>query len=191
MEIDIGSKLLRLRKEQGQSLRALSTLSGISANAISLIERNKISPTISTLTKLIVTLNSNLTFLFENHNTKNAIYLKHNSNPQIVSRNSKVKLASLGNGLPNQKIEPVIATFDKGAKSGSKTITHQGNELVYCLEGRIRFEVDGQHYLLEPGDSLFFNGTKPHCWENASKGKSRVLAVMATKHWLQKETAAG
>ena len=190
VEIDIGSKLLRLRKEQGLPLRALSKASGISANAISLIERNKISPTISTLTKLIVTLKSNLTFFFEEKKTRDVVYRKRNTNDQMTSRNSKVRLVSLGSGLPNQKIEPVLATFDEGATSGSKSLTHQGNELVYCLEGKIKFEIEEQQYLLEPGDSIFFNGTRPHRWTNVSKGKSKVLAVMATKHWLRKDIAA-
>jgi len=76
MEINVGYKLQQLRKEQGKSLRELSKLSGISANAISLIERNKNSPTIATLTKLILALNTNLTFLFEEEEVRDVFYIK-------------------------------------------------------------------------------------------------------------------
>lgn len=190
MEINVGSKLLRLRNEQGKSLRELSKLSGISANAISLIERNKTSPSIATLTKLILTLNTNLTFLFEEKESRDIIYTKNSTRSHLESKNSKVKLESLGTGLPNQEIEPLIATFKKGAKSGKKRITHQGNELVYCLKGEIEFEIDGENYLLKPGDSLFFNGDRPHKWRNVSKHQSKVLAIMKTKHWLKKESTA-
>ncbi len=78
MKVDVGAKLLQLRKEQGKSLRELSKLSGISANAISLIERDKISPTIATLTKLIIALNTNLTFLFDEKESKDIIYISNN-----------------------------------------------------------------------------------------------------------------
>ena len=167
MEINVGYKLLQLRKEQEKSLRELSKLSGISANAISLIERNKISPTIATLTKIILALNTNLTFLFEEEEVNDVIYIKNNTRPHIESKNSKVKLESLGTGLPNQNIEPLIAIFGKGANSGKKFITHQGSELIYCLEGEVEFEIDGKTYILESGDSLFFNGVRPHKWKNA------------------------
>ncbi|MCK5423380.1 MAG: cupin domain-containing protein [Deltaproteobacteria bacterium] len=190
MEINVGYKLQQLRKEQGKSLRELSKLSGISANAISLIERNKSSPTIATLTKLILALNTNLTFLFEEEEVRDVFYIKNNTRPHIESKNSKVKLESLGTGLPNQNIEPLIAIFGKGANSGRKFITHQGSELIYCLEGEVEFEIDGKTYILESGDSLFFNGIKPHKWQNARKNKSKVLAIMATKHWLKKKSAS-
>ena len=188
MEVDVGYKLLQLRKDQEKSLRELSRLSGISVNAISLIERNKISPTIATLTKLILALNTNLTFLFEKEVNSDVICIKKSNRPHIESKNSKVKLESLGAGLPNQDIEPLIATFEEGAKSGKKAIAHQGNELIYCLKGEIEFEIEGETYLLKTGDSLFFNGMRPHKWRNVSKKQSTVLAVMATKHWLKKKT---
>ncbi len=191
MKVDVGAKLLQLRKEQGKSLRELSKLSGISANAISLIERDKISPTIATLTKLIIALNTNLTFLFDEKESKDIIYISNNGRSyiELESKNSRVKLESLGTGLPNQDMEPLIAIFEKGASSGNKIITHKGNELVYCLEGEMEFEIDGETYLLQPGDSLFFNGSRPHKWRNASRKQTKVLAVMKTKHWLEKESA--
>jgi len=188
MEINVGYKLQQLRKEQGKSLRELSKLSGISANGISLIERNKISPTIATLTKLILALNTNLTFLFEEGENRDTIHIRNNTRPHLESKNSKVKLESLGTGLPNQDIEPLIATFEIGAKSGKKMISHQGHELVYCLKGEVEFEIEGKVYPLKSGDSLFFNGIRPHKWKNASKNKSKVLAIMATKHWLKKRS---
>jgi len=140
MEINVGYKLHQLRKEQGKSLRELSKLSGISANAISLIERNKNSPTIATLTKLILALNTNLTFLFEEEKVRDVICIKNGTRPHMESKNSKVKLESLGTGLPNQNVEPLIAIFGKGANSGKNSIIHQGNELIYCLEGEVEFE---------------------------------------------------
>jgi len=74
-------------------------------------------------------------------------------------------------------MEPLIATFEKGARSG-KIITHKGNELVYCLEGEMEFEIDGGTYLLQPGDSLFFNGGRPHKWRNVSRKQTKVLAIL-------------
>ena len=46
------------------------------------------------------------------------------------------------------------------------------------LEGRVRFEVDGEYVLLEQGDVLHLKATIPHRWENAAEGASRMFFVV-------------
>ncbi len=47
--VNVGERIKALREDKRMSLRVLSKKSGISANALSLIERSKTSPTVSTL----------------------------------------------------------------------------------------------------------------------------------------------
>ena len=54
--IDVGQQLRVLRDERGISMRALARRSGLSANALSMIERGLTSPSVSTLTKLAFAL---------------------------------------------------------------------------------------------------------------------------------------
>ena len=50
--INVGERIKALREDKHISLRVLSKKSGISANALSLIERGKTSPTVTTLTAI-------------------------------------------------------------------------------------------------------------------------------------------
>ena len=50
--VNVASSLRELREARGISMRALATKSGLSANALSMIERGKTSPSVSTLYKL-------------------------------------------------------------------------------------------------------------------------------------------
>ena len=50
--INVGESLRRLREAHNLSMRALAKTSGLSANALSMIERGKTSPSVSTLYKL-------------------------------------------------------------------------------------------------------------------------------------------
>ena len=52
ISIDVGLRLKELREARNISMRALATKSGLSANALSMIERGKTSPSVSTLYKL-------------------------------------------------------------------------------------------------------------------------------------------
>ena len=54
--IDVGLRLRVLREERGVSMRALARRSGLSANALSMIERGLASPSVSTLNKLAMAL---------------------------------------------------------------------------------------------------------------------------------------
>ena len=52
VSVDVASRLRNLRESRGISMRTLGTRSGLSANALSMIERGKTSPSVSTLYKL-------------------------------------------------------------------------------------------------------------------------------------------
>jgi transcriptional regulator with XRE-family HTH domain len=49
ISIDVGNRLRQLREARKVSMRTLATMSGLSANALSMIERGKTSPSVSTL----------------------------------------------------------------------------------------------------------------------------------------------
>src|SRR5512138_404296 len=62
--VDVGQRLRSLRDERGISMRALARRSGLSANALSMIERGLTSPSVSTLNKLAVALEVPITAFF-------------------------------------------------------------------------------------------------------------------------------
>ena len=80
--------------------------------------------------------------------------------------------------MPRLGAEPLILTLRARSHSGQVPIVHTGREFVYCLEGSVRYLVDGQEYLLEPGDSLVFEAYLPHRWINSNNSRSRVLLVL-------------
>ncbi len=52
VSVNIGERLRELREAHNISMRALAARSGLSANALSMIERGRASPSVSTLYKL-------------------------------------------------------------------------------------------------------------------------------------------
>lgn len=61
VSVNIGERLRALREERNISMRSLATKSGLSANALSMIERGKASPSVSTLYKLADALGISIT----------------------------------------------------------------------------------------------------------------------------------
>ena len=179
LEENLGNRLRELRRQQGLSLRALAEKSGLSANTLSLIENGKTSPSVATLQQISLALNIPITAFFE---------VKVNREPVIFTqkdeRSSSAflhgKLEELGSGVGNEGLQPFIINFDPHSDSGSQPLTHEGSEFIFCLSGRVIYNVVGEEYTLEPGDSLLFASKMPHTWFNPLDEPSSVIIVMAT-----------
>ena len=95
-EIDIGIRIRTLRKRRRMSLRDLASNSGLSANAISRIERGESSPTVSTLRRLATSLEIPIMDLFADGSEGLAIHT-----PQGTGRTTHsagITIEGLGSG---------------------------------------------------------------------------------------------
>ena len=187
----VGRCIRELRTHKGLSLRALAELSGLSTNAISLIERGDNSPTVSSLHNLATALAVPITAFFEQKLDGQVIHLKKSRRP--TSETAGVRMENLGSGLPNQQIEPFLMTIQPGGSSTSGQITHSGEELVYVLRGSLVCRINEEEYPLEEGDSLLFLATQPHVYRNQTRKVAEVLIIfqpmvgqiMAHQHYLE------
>jgi transcriptional regulator with XRE-family HTH domain len=172
----VAERLKAVRNDRGLTLRDLANASGLSINTISLIERGKTSPTVATLHKLATALGVTIADFVQGEAGRDAIFLKREQRQR--ARSVKVLIESLGTGLAGQTMEPLLITLEPGADSGPEPIMHFGEELVFCLEGRLAYEVSGDQYLLEPGDSLLFEASLPHCWHNEEPAPATAILIL-------------
>ena len=171
----VGQQIRKLRMQRGLSLRALAELCGMSANAISLIERSENSPNVSSLHQMAIALEVPITDFFYQEKEPTTLHVKRDQG--VRYRNNGVELESLGIGLPNQQLEPFRLLIEPGSESAKEPITHPGHEFVYCLDGEIDYYVDEQNYHLDVGDSLLLEASNPHSWHNASKKPTIILLI--------------
>ena len=180
IEPKVGSRIRKIRESQKISLRALSERCGLSANAISLIERGENSPTVSSLHQLATGLDVPITDFFQEEISVNAIHVKRAQGLQF--QNTTTIIESLGIGLPNQQLEPFRMTIAPGVVKLDDPISHPGEEFVHCLEGEVKYWVGDREFVLNPGDSLLFDATQPHCWKNLNQKPAAVILIFQTAH---------
>lgn len=177
IEINVGKRLRTLRGERGLSIRGLAGKSGLAVNTLSLIENGKTSPSVSTLQQLAEALKVPITAFFKpDMEQKYVVHTPLAERPHTEIE--KALLQDLGAGLATRAVQPLVVTLKKGGGSGTMPIVHTGYEFVYCLNGRILYTIDGQPYLLNPGDSLLFESHLPHRWENVDMEDSQILLVL-------------
>jgi transcriptional regulator with XRE-family HTH domain len=176
-EVSVAQRLREIRASRKLSLRALAKLSGLNANTLSLIENEHTSPSVSTLQEIAQGLGVHISEFFQsNHGNKTLVFQKKGTRPRLIFDNST--LEDLASGMPRFGAEPIIVTLEPGADSGKQAIVHTGREFVYCLKGQIAYTVDGENYILDVGDSLFFEAYLPHQWKNTDTRSSQAVLVL-------------
>ena len=184
--INIGPKIRLVREQQQLSLRELAKLSGLSINAISLIERGVNSPTISSLNQLAAALGVSITSFFEDEQEQAVVFVKPST--RLKSEANGIVLESLGLGLGHQQIEPFLITLAPGAGNFDQAVDHTGEEFVYCLQGEIEYRVGDRTYRLQAGSSLMFQARLSHCFHNVGQEEASMIMVFyagASNHWCE------
>ena len=91
-----------------------------------------------------------------------------------VDRRKSYKYQSLAGNFKGRKAEPFIVTVEPKEKEELALHGHNGQEFNYILEGRLMLIIDKKELILEPGDSIYFDSSKPHGMK-ALDGKNAVF----------------
>ena len=175
--VDVGQRLRNVRTECGLTIRDLAKKSGLNVNTLSMIENGKTSPSLETLQQLSFALETPITAFFEASTPKNKIaHYKASQRPSVAFAHGM--LEDLGAGMPRHGAEAFLVTLKPHSNSGENPIVHTGREIIFCLEGQLTYTIEDQTFLLEPGDSLFFEAHLPHRWQNSGTSPTRSLLVL-------------
>jgi transcriptional regulator with XRE-family HTH domain len=178
VSVNIGERLRELREARNISMRALATKSGLSANALSMIERGKTSPSVSTLYKLADALGISITSFFgSDAERKQVVFLKADERARMSF--TRGIFEGLGGEQFAGRVEPFLLTLENSANSGPNNMSHTGHEFVFCLRGQLEYQVERQIYQLSAGDSLLFAAQLKHRWKNPGRTVTTALIIIS------------
>lgn len=156
------------------SLEVLAQKSGVSAATISQIERNNVDPTLTTLFKICKALDVTLASLIADVETPERVIRKNNRKTMLLP-NSKVKYQLLTPGFRNQ-LEMLLIELEP-QQQDRQMITHTGEECGYVLQGQLVVVLDDEEYVLDAGDSIYFDSSIPHRFVN--RGNEKCVSIWA------------
>lgn len=178
ISVNVGGKLRAMREERGLSIRALARASGISANALSVIERGKSSPSVSTLYKVTDALGVPITSLFRTEpERKNVVFRKADERTRVSFQRGLWE--DLGGEKFSGGVEPFALTLESGSSSGPFPIMHSGHEFVLCMRGQLEYQIENELYVLESGDTLLFTSNLKHRWRNPGSTVTNAVFVLS------------
>ena len=178
ISIDVAHRLRQLRESEQISMRELARRSGLSANALSMIERGRVSPSVSTLYKIAEALGVSITRFFGEEPAQTDIVLV-----RAAERTRVPFVRGVWEGLGGEKfsgpVEPFVLTLEAGASSGTWPLVHTGREFVFCLRGNLEYLIERQRLELAAGDSLLFAAYLKHRWRNPGPTVVNALVVLS------------
>jgi transcriptional regulator with XRE-family HTH domain len=175
----IAQNIRTLRTKRAVTLQQLSNLTGLTRSYLSKLERSKKAPPYSTLNRVARALGVDVSYLINEKgdalDDPRIAFVKEDQGKLVESTGSGYMYQTLASGKPGKNMEPYIieASFDEKA-----IFQHEGEEFLYVLEGTHEFIYDGKKYLMEKGDSVYFDSGVPHTGRSVGKKKAKLLAVM-------------
>jgi transcriptional regulator with XRE-family HTH domain len=176
--IDLGQKIRSLRRKKGFSIETFSIRSGLSGGAIQKIETNHMIPTIASLMKIANALGEKvIIFADENDGKEKIIFIKKKKRLGFYSEMSNIFHQYITGQVEERLLEGGIFTAACGGESGPQMNSHPGEEIIFCLKGRIEFLTPLQKYILTAGDSIHFKSDLPHRWINVGKIQAQLIWI--------------
>ncbi len=170
----LGERLRERRLAAGFTLKHVSAKTGLSVSFLSAVERGTTGASVATLHKLTALYGITISDLLHSrrHNRR---LVAGSERPQLAGSWSGVTIEQLAVGTT--QMEPHLFKVQPGADSGG-SYEHVGEEFVFVLDGT--FEVwlaDREHYVLGPGDCLYFPSSLSHRWRNPGEAEAQLLWV--------------
>lgn len=181
LESEIGTEVRKLRKELDLTVAELSAAANISTGMLSKIENGSISPSLGTLNSLANALNVPISRLFsEREEQRDCSFVKSGQGVRIERRGTKAGhlYDLLGHSLGGSIcVEPYLITLKSDA-APYPDFRHAGIELIYMLTGKVRYRHADRSYVMEPGDTLFFDAAARHGPEELIKAPMTYLSII-------------
>ena len=179
----IGERIRFLRADQAMTLAKLGAKASVSASYLSQIERDKTTPSLSTLADIAAALGVGIRHFFETEaesaNVVRAETMQGKNSPGL-----DVFCVSLTPEVGNGKMASEWMTLQPNSLSGPLR-PFSGEVFVFVVEGELTIEVNGEQFVLGKGDSIHFDGRQPHLWRNEGVEHCVILASRAIG-WLER-----
>lgn len=177
---NVGNKIRHLRRMNQLTIRQLANGCDLSANAISLVERGEVAPSVATLCKIAHALGVSASSLFQEVCSPEVVLSRAGgAGPEAHTAHSRDEL-SCALGLAGWVAAPAVSS--KNAKDPFGGLVDGARQTILCLSGCVTFEVDDQSFCLEPGDQLSFNGEAFHRWHNTGASTGMAILVLPSEN---------
>ncbi len=184
----VGEKIKSLRETREISVAELAERTGLSVEQIERIENNIDIPSLAPLIKIARALGVRLgTFLDDQDEMGAVVCRKQETADATISFSNNAADArthmhyhSLSKSKADRHMEPFIIDIEAVGDAGYELSSHEGEEFVYVMEGAIEVCHGKKKYIIEAGDTIYYDSIVPHHLHGYQGQAAKILAVVYT-----------
>lgn len=172
---ELGDRIRRIRSAHGISQRELARSAGMTNGAISMIEQNRVSPSVASLKKLLSAFGLSLSeFFASDFEPDTKVFYRTDDMTRIAD--GLLVLRQIGAGRTQRKLQVLHETYAPGGDTGPAMLSHEGEEAGVVVQGQIEVTVGGQCEVLGPGDGYYFSSRLPHRFRNTGDNECEIVS---------------
>jgi quercetin dioxygenase-like cupin family protein/ribosome-binding protein aMBF1 (putative translation factor) len=178
----LGERILEAREMRGLTLEDLSSRTGIPLSTLERVESDRAIPPLGQLIRLGKALEMEMGHFISTGVDRPMSVVRAESRPKVARRGEKVRekygyvYESLAPEKANRVMEPFLVTLTP--TRFTEMSSHDGQEFIFVLDGKIRVKVGREVTVLSPGDSIYYDSSRPHLVKCYGKKPARILAVL-------------
>jgi transcriptional regulator with XRE-family HTH domain len=176
MNTQVGEQLKAVRTSFGLSQRELAKRAGVTNGMISLIEQNRVSPSVGSLQKILAALPMTLAeFFTRDIRGPDTVVFRAEELPNMATGPIEYRLVAATRR--DRKMSILSEVYAAGADTGEDLLAHSGEEGGVIVEGELELTVAGQSWVLGVGDAYYFDSRLPHRFRNTGDVPVRLVSA--------------
>jgi transcriptional regulator with XRE-family HTH domain len=178
--VQITNKLKDIRKEKNLTLQELADATGVTKGMLSQVENNRTIPSLTVFLNIIKSLRIDINDFFQDFNNgadskvifKKAVQYQPFEKENAIGFNYQRILSS---AIGEYHADFVLLTLAPNAQR--EMVQTDAYEFKYILKGTVEYIIGSEVFILEAGDSIFFDATEPHNPKNIGPAEAQLLVV--------------
>jgi len=178
--VQITNKLKDIRKEKNITLQELAESAGVTKGMLSQVENNRTIPSLTVFLNIIKSLKIDINDFFTDFNTEQGskvIFKKKEQYQPFEKENTSGYQYHriLSTTVDEYHVDFVLLTLMPNAQRAF--VQTDAFEFKYMIKGKVEYTIGEEVFLMEPGDSIYFDATEPHNPKNVGDGEAQLLVL--------------
>ncbi len=168
----IGALIRARRLQQRMTLQVLGAAAELSVGYLSQIERDQATPSLGTLAQISRALGVAIDYFIAAPTAQDA-FSRADQRQRFSIHGSSIVYERLSTEFAGSVLSSFVMIVPPGYES--ETVSHEGEEILYVLDGEIAQRLGDAEMIMRAGDALHYRGNRPHAWANRTTRPARLL----------------